>query len=220
MGSKFARYGMDGLRRGRRITYTVETNWKMLCENYSECYHCSLIHPELNRVSHYMSGEIDLINQATVGGWMDLRKDEYQTMSLTGKSNRPPFEGITAEDHRRIHYYIVYPNLLLSLHPDYVMTHTVWPQGTGRSEVVCEFLFDPEEVARPGFDPSDAVDFWDLTNRQDWRACELAYQGTQSGGYTRGRLSPLEWMVHIFDNFVADRLTGKDRPTPLRRTSI
>ena len=220
MGSKFTRYGMDGLRRGRRITYTVETNWKMLCENYSECYHCSLIHPELNRVSHYMSGEIDLINQATVGGWMDLRKDEYQTMSLTGKSNRPPFRGITTEDHRRIHYYIVYPNLLLSLHPDYVMTHTVWPQGTGRSEVVCEFLFDPEEVARPGFDPSDAVDFWDLTNRQDWRACELAYQGTQSGGYTRGRLSPLEWMVHIFDNFVADRLTGKDRPTPLRRTSI
>jgi len=220
MGTKFARYGMGRLRRGRRVTYAVETNWKMLCENYSECYHCALIHPELNRVSHYMSGEIDLINQATVGGWMDLRRDEYQTMSLSGRSNRPPFKGLPAEDHRRIHYYIVYPNLLLSLHPDYVMTHTVWPQGTGQSEIVCEFLFDPEEAARPDFDPSDAVDFWDLTNRQDWRACELAYQGTQSGGYSRGRLSPLEWMVHIFDNFVADRLTGKDQPTPLRRTSI
>ncbi|MEK7798688.1 MAG: aromatic ring-hydroxylating dioxygenase subunit alpha [Acidobacteriota bacterium] len=217
MGTKFARYGMGGLRRGKRIDYTVATNWKMLAENYSECYHCALIHPELNKVSHYTSGETDLVNQATVGGWMDLRKDEYQTMSLTGRSNRPPFKGITPEDHRRIHYYIVYPNMLLSLHPDYVMTHTVWPDGPGRSAVVCEFLFDAEDVARPDFDPSDAADFWDLTNRQDWRACELTWQGTQSGGYTKGRLSSLEWMVHIFDNFVADRLAGRTEPTPLQR---
>ena len=209
MGTKFARYGMGGLRRGRRIDYTVATNWKMLAENYSECYHCALIHPELNKVSHYTSGETDLVNQATVGGWMDLRKDEYQTMSLSGKSNRPPFKGISPEDHRRIHYYIVYPNMLLSLHPDYVMTHTIWPSGPGRSDIVCEFLFDRDEVARPDFDPSDAVDFWDLTNRQDWHVCELTFQGTQSGGYTKGRLSSLEWMVHIFDNFVADRLAGK-----------
>ena len=209
MGTKFARYGMGGLRRGKRIDYTVATNWKMLAENYSECYHCALIHPELNKVSHYTSGETDLVNQATVGGWMDLRKDEYQTMSLSGKSNRPPFKGISPEDHRRIHYYIVYPNMLLSLHPDYVMTHTIWPSGPGQSDIVCEFLFDRDEVARPDFDPSDAVDFWDLTNRQDWHVCELTWQGTQSGGYTKGRLSSLEWMVHIFDNFVADRLAGK-----------
>jgi Rieske 2Fe-2S family protein len=97
------------------------------------------------------------------------------------------------------------------------MTHTVWPDGPGRSEVVCEFLFDAEDVARPDFDPSDAADFWDLTNRQDWRVCELTYQGTASGGYTKGRLSSLEWMVHIFDNFVADRLAGRTEPAPLER---
>jgi Rieske 2Fe-2S family protein len=218
MGTKFGRFGMGGLRRGKRVAYKVDTNWKMLCENYSECYHCALIHPELNKVSHYTSGEIDLINQATVGGWMELRKEEYQTMSLSGHSNRPPFEGLPAEDLRRIHYYIVYPNMLLSLHPDYVMTHVIWPQDEGRCDIVCEFLFDRNEVARPDFDPSDAVDFWDLTNRQDWRACELAFQGTRSGGYTKGRLSSLEWMVHIFDNFVADRLVGKTEWTPTLRS--
>jgi Rieske 2Fe-2S family protein len=215
MATKFARYRMGTLRLGRRISYTVDSNWKMLAENYSECYHCFLIHPELNRISHYTSGETDLVNQATVGGWMDLREESYNTMSLTGTTRRPPLQGIDAQDHRRIHYYIVYPNLLLSLHPDYVMTHTIWPEGPGRSEVICDFLFAPEEVARPDFDPSDAADFWDLTNKQDWRACELAYQGTRSAGYERGRLSPLEWMVHIFDNFVADRLTGRTRPAPV-----
>ena len=162
--------------------------------------------------------DIDLINQATVGGWMDLRKDEFQTMSLSGKSNRPPLEGLPAEDLRRIHYYILYPNMLMSLHPDYVMTHVVWPQDIGRCDIVCEFLFDPKEVESPNFDPSDAADFWDLTNRQDWRVCELAYKGTQSGGYNKGRLSNLEWMVHIFDNFVADRLLGKTEVTAIHRS--
>ena len=209
MATKFARYRMAGLRRGKRVVYSVASNWKMLAENYSECYHCFLIHPELNRVSHYLSGEMELTNQATVGGWMELREDEFNSMTLSGTTRRPPLEGITQEDQRRIHYYIIYPNLLLSLHPDYVMTHTVWPDGPGRSQIVNEFLFDAREVERPGFDPSDAVDFWDLTNKQDWRACELAFAGTASGGYERGRLSSLEWMVHIFDNFVADRLTGR-----------
>jgi len=219
MTTRFSSYGMGRLRRGRKITYTVDANWKMLAENYSECYHCALIHPELNTVSHYLSGgSLDLVNDAAVGGWMELRKDDYQTMSLSGHTSRPPFPGISEEDHRRIHYYIVYPNLLLSLHPDYVMTHTVWPQGPGRSEIVNEFLLDADEMARPGFDPSDAVDFWDLTNRQDWRACELAQRGVQSAGYDRGRLSALEWMMHIFDNFVADRLTGVKLPAPPRLT--
>jgi Rieske 2Fe-2S family protein len=214
LGSRFKAYRMATLRRARRIDYTVEANWKMVCENYSECYHCALIHPELNRVSHYLSGQTDLVNQATVGGWMDLRRDDYCTMTISGRTERPPFSSIDAQDQRRIHYYIVYPNLLLSLHPDYVMTHTVWPQGADRSLVTCEFLFDREEMAKPGFDPSDAVDFWDLTNKQDWHACELAHLGVKSGGYDRGRLSSLEWMVHIFDNFVADRLTGRVRPAP------
>jgi len=218
MATKFSRFKMGGLRCGKRISYSVDTNWKMLCENYSECYHCALIHPELNKVSHYTSGEIDLINQAAVGGWMELRKEEYETMSLSGKSNRPPFKGLPSEDLRRIHYYIIYPNMLLSLHPDYVMTHVIWPQEVGRCDVVCEFLFDADEVRRPGFDPSDAADFWDLTNRQDWHACELAYQGTESVGYNRGRLSTLEWMVHIFDNFVADRLLGTKEWTPITRS--
>jgi Rieske 2Fe-2S family protein len=217
MGSKFAHYRMGTLKRGKRLTYTVQANWKILAENYSECYHCSLIHPELNKVSHYMSGQTDLVNRAAVGGWMDLRKDEYQTMTLSGQTQRPPLPWLPADEYRKIHYYIVYPNLLLSLHPDYVMTHQVWPVAPDRCEIVNDYLFDPAEVTKAGFDPSDASDFWDLTNKQDWKACELTQQGIGSGGYDRGRLSSLEWMVHIFDNFVADRLIGKPAPLPASR---
>jgi len=206
MAHHFDRYRMSDLKRGRRISYTVASNWKILCENYSECYHCALVHPQLNRISHYRSGEIDLVNAATVGGYMELREPEFNSMTTTGRTVRPPFATIAPEDHRRIHYYIVYPNLFLSLHPDYVMTHTLWPIDPGHTEIVCEFLFAADEVARPEFDPTDAVNFWDETNRQDWMVCERAQLGVQSASYDSGRLSKLEWMTHIFDQFVIDRL--------------
>ena len=68
----------------------------------------------------------------------------------------------------------------MSLHPDYLMTHQVWPVEPGRSIVHCDWFFHPDTIAEPGFDPSDAIDFWDLTNRQDWHVCELQQQGTGS----------------------------------------
>jgi phenylpropionate dioxygenase-like ring-hydroxylating dioxygenase large terminal subunit len=209
MATYFERYRIGSLRNGHRIRYSIAANWKILCENYSECYHCFLVHPQLNRVSHYRSGQIELINPATVGGYMELREPEFNTMSGTGRTSRRPFATIAPEDHRRIHYYIIYPNIFLSLHPDYVMTHTLWPAGPGRTDIECEFLFDPREMTVPGFDPSDAVRFWDETNRQDWSVCERAHLGTGSSSYDRGRLSRLEWMTHIFDKFVADRLLGR-----------
>jgi len=215
MAHHFDRYRMESLRLGRREAYDVGSNWKILCENYSECYHCFLVHPELNRISHYRSGETDLVNGAAVGGYMELREPEFNSMTVSGKTARLPFATIDPEDHRRIHYYILYPNMFLSLHPDYIMTHLLWPIAPGRTEIVCDFLFAAEEVSRPGFEPSDAVDFWDATNRQDWKVCERAQLGTQSSSYDRGRLSRLEWMTHTFDRFVADRLTGTTQPSPV-----
>ena len=95
------------------------------------------------------------------------------------------------------------PNLLISLHPDYVMTHRLDPVAPGRTEVECQWLFAPEAVGRAGFDPSFAVDFWDLTNRQDWAACEGVQRGVASRGYRQGPLSTEEDAVAQFTRLVA-----------------
>ena len=199
-----ARYPIGSLRRARRIEYEVAANWKVIGENYSECYHCPGVHPQLNRLSPYDRGRNLESAGPWAGGWMEL-VDTAQTMSTDGGGHgRPPLAGIGAENTRRVYYFVVWPNLLLSLHPDYVMTHQVWPINAERSRVVCEWHFDPEVMARPGFDPSDAVDFWDLTNRQDWAVCERQQIGTRSRGYVAGRYSLMEDMVHAFDLMVAD----------------
>jgi glycine betaine catabolism A len=120
---------------------------------------------------------------------MDL-VDGAQTMSLDGRSGTTPLPGLSGPRLRQVAYLQVVPNLLLSLHPDYVMTHVLEPVAPGRTRVVCQWLFGSEAVAVEDFDPAYAVDFWDLTNRQDWAACEGVQRGVTSRGYRPGPLSP------------------------------
>jgi Rieske 2Fe-2S family protein len=135
-----------------------------------------------------------------------------ETMSTDGRRHgRPPLPGIDEDDLQRIYYYLVWPNFLVSLHPDYLLTHQVLPVEPGRSIVHCDWFFHPDTIAGEGFDPSDAIDFWDLTNRQDWHACELQQQGTKSRAYTPGRYSNQEDSVHAFDIMCADRYANDGR---------
>ena len=103
---------------------------------------------------------------------------------------------------------MVFPNVLLSLHPDYVMTHLLTPLGPGRTRVRCSWSFSPEDVERPGFDPGYASDFWDITNRQDFSACESVQRGLGSEHWAPGQLGPDEDGVYQFVTMVARGYRG------------
>ena len=173
---------------GARHSYEIAANWKLIHENYQECYHCSEIHPALCKVTPPDSGySIDLLG-LFVAGPMDLRED-VETMSLDGRSGGVPIPGLTGNQLREIGYFGVFPNLLISPHPDYVLTHRIEALAPDRSFIECEWLFPPEAWDRPGFDPAYAVDFWDITNREDWAACESLQRSAASRGYRPGPLS-------------------------------
>ena len=195
---KFAAWHLPALRVAHRIEYDVQANWKLLVENYSECYHCPLIHPALVQLSPAQSGRNDLAEGPFLGGYMILNHPGG-SMTISGSTARPPIGDVAGEDLNRVYYYAIFPTLLLSLHPDYVMAHTLWPQRAGRTRIVCEWLFAPETMAQPGFDPSDAVAFWDMTNRQDWHVCELSQLGVRSRAYTPGPYAHQEGLLDAFD---------------------
>lgn len=200
------RYHLDELRPGGSTVYEVEANWKGIVENYSECLHCPAVHPELNALSDYRSGATVPGEGNWSGGSMTLN-DHAETMG-TGEghaSHRPAIGGLSDEDIRSVYYFALLPNALVSLHPDYVMLHTLWPRAVDRTEVTCEWLFEPATIARDDFDPSDAVEFWDMVNRQDWHVCELSQLGVGAKGYVAGRYSADEGDVHAFDTLVAER---------------
>jgi Rieske 2Fe-2S family protein len=202
LGEMIGNHRPEELVTAARQDYEVGANWKILVENYHECYHCPSIHPELCKVSPPKSGEDHEAQGAWVGGSMEL-EDHAETMSLTGESFAPRLGYLAEGQEREVYYYQLFPNLLISLHPDYVLTHRLRPLAPDRTAVECEWLFSREAVETEGFDPSYASDFWDVTNGQDWRACEGVQRGVSSRGYRQGPLSPEESTVGKFVAMVA-----------------
>ena len=192
----------EGLVVGARHSYEVRANWKLIHENFQECYHCSEIHPELCKVTPPDSGYSYDMQGMFVAGPMDLR-DDAETMSLDGKSRGIPLPGLSGRQLREIGYFGVWPNLLISPHPDYILTHRIEPLSPGVSFVECEWLFPPELVERSDFDPAYAVEFWDITNREDWHACESLQRAVTSRGRRPGPLSAWEAGVYLFTTMLA-----------------
>ncbi len=200
LDSRFDKWRIGALREAQHIDYLLACNWKLAFQNYSECYHCPLVHPQLDRVSPWDSGRNDLNEGTVLGGFMSLRHPGG-SMTLSGATTRKPLPGLPATEHDHVYYYTVFPSMLLSLHPDYVMVHYMTPLGVDRTAVRCAWLFDQDEMKRPGFDPSDAVEFWDITNRQDWHVCELSQLGVSSRAYTPGPYAQAEGVLHAFDRY-------------------
>jgi len=210
VSERLRRYPLGELRVARRIEYDIAANWKVMLENYNECYHCGPVHPELCRLvpAFRQRGGADLDWERGIphreGAW---------TFTGSGTSSRAPFEGLSEDERVRHKGELVYPNLLLSLSAEHVAAFTIRPHAPGRTTVICEFLFHPDEMAQPGFDPSDAVDFWDLVNRQDWSICESVQRGMTSRVFQTGYYAPMEsWSLDI-RKYVGERIgdagTGK-----------
>ena len=185
---KIRRYPLDTLVLGVRLRYEVAANWKVIAENYNECYHCGPVHPELSRlVPAFAGGGSDL-------SWDDgvPHRDGAWTFTMSGTTDRSPFPDL--DEHERVKHKgeLVYPNLLLSLAAEHVAAFVLRPLGVDRTEVTCDLLFAPDEAARPTFDPGDAVELWDLVNRQDWVVCESVQRGMSSRVYRQGWYAPME----------------------------
>jgi phenylpropionate dioxygenase-like ring-hydroxylating dioxygenase large terminal subunit len=201
---KFAAWNLHELRTHARHEYHVKANWKLIVLNYNECLHCPILHPLLTRITDTMSGDNDTPQPNYIGGSM-LFRGTAQTMSMDGQRRRDYLPGLNVEQRKQVLYYALYPNLLLSLHPDYVMAHRLWPLAPDRTHVVCEWYFHPAEMAKPGFVADDAQEFWDQTNREDWAISELSQQGITSRAYTPGPYSPREALLMAFDRMILER---------------
>ena len=197
------RYPLAELRVAHRIEYPVAANWKVILENYNECYHCGPVHPELCRLvpAFKQRGGSELDWERGIP-----HRDGAWTFTASGTTTRAPFPGLDADEQVRHKGELIYPNLMLSLSADHAAAFRLQPEAPERTTVVCEFLFHPDEIARPGFDPSDAVEFWDLVNRQDWTICESVQRGMGSRRFTTGFYAPMEsWSLDI-RRYVGERL--------------
>jgi Rieske 2Fe-2S family protein len=203
---RFEKHEMDKLTTVHRTETLVHANWKVIVENYNECYHCSGVHPELCRIvpafKEKGGSNLDWDNGVP-------QAEGTFTFTMTGRSDRSPFPGLDDDEQVRHKGELAYPNLMLSLSADHAAAFMLVPKAPDRTLVVVDFLFHPDEIAKPTFDPSDAVEFWDLVNRQDWAVCEGVQSGMTSRRFTFGWYAPMEDMSLDIRRYVGERL-GED----------
>ena len=200
---RIKRYPLGELRIARRIGYEVEANWKVILENYNECYHCGGVHPELCKVvpAFKQKGGMDLDWERGVphreGAW---------TFTMSGTTNRKPFAGLNEDEQTRHKGELLYPNFMLSLSAEHAAAFTLWPTSPSHTTILCDFLFHPSEIAQSDFNPNDAVEFWDITNRQDWVICESVQRGMASRVFRQGFYAPMENMSLDIRRYIGGRL--------------
>ncbi|MDQ3325848.1 MAG: aromatic ring-hydroxylating dioxygenase subunit alpha [Actinomycetota bacterium] len=189
------RYGISDLIVGHTITYDVASNWKSIAENFMECYHCATIHPELTAaLPQFASG------YGTVSGGVGagaVLADDRAAFTLSGRAAHRRLPGLLDSDDRLFYGIVLRPNAFIILVSDHVLFFRADPMAAGHTRVVVDWLFHLDEVRRPGFDPADSVRIMDITNRQDFAACERCHAGMRSPDY-RGVLVPAEHVICDF----------------------
>ncbi len=200
---RLARYPLQALQIGRSLHYEVAANWKVVLENYNECYHCAGVHPELCRIvpafRHQGGAELDWERGIPHrgGAW---------TFTADGTSARAPFPTLSEEEKTRHKGELIYPNFMLSLAADHVAAFSLWPRGPSATAIVCDLLFHSDEAAKRSFDPTDVAGFWDMVNRQDWAVCEGVQAGMRSQAFDRGYYAPMEDASLDIRRYIAARL--------------
>ena len=193
---------MGDLRSGTSITYEVQANWKLVLENFLECYHCAPMHPEFCALlPGFKSGQI------YAGDESASLAEGIEAFSMSGKASRSPLPGLSETEARSYYGIVVSPNVLLNFLPDHLVMHTLFPTSPTTCQVVCDWLFAADEVARPDFHPQDTVEIFDLVNRQDWEVCELTQLGMFSRAYASGGVYvPAEAHIRELADFILSRL--------------
>jgi Rieske 2Fe-2S family protein len=201
----FAQWHLPSLRVAHRVVYDLKANWKLILQNYSECYHCPTLHPELTELSAASSAANNLYRGLFLGGPMTI-EPPHTSLSTTGQRTLPVLGDVAGEDLQRAYYYSLFPNLLLSLQPDFVIVDRLEPISYNCTRVICEWLVAPETIAHPNFDLSPVVHFWDTVNWQDWQICESMQIGLQSRAYTPCFYSGKESLLAEIDREVLKAL--------------
>ncbi len=200
-------YGVEGLALARRITYDVAANWKLVVENFMECYHCATIHPELTEVlPGFAQG---YAAQTNVGQGAAMGTDGFTVDGSAGLGRLP---GVADAQDGRYFAVTVAPQVFVNLVPDHVIVHRMFPLAADRTVIECDWLVDPAVVVA-GVDVSRSVELFDRVNRQDFDACERCQLGMSSRVYADGGgLAPTEHHISAFHRWVRTCL-GELAPT-------
>jgi len=196
-------YDVANLEVGRRIVYDVKANWKLIIENFMECYHCATIHPELTEVlPEFADG---YAAQYFVGHGAEFG-DEIKGFTIDGSEGLDRIPGVSDDQDRRYYAITVKPQVFINLVPDHVIFHRMYPLAVDHTIVECDWLYLPG-VVDSGKDVSRSVELFHRVNQQDFDACERCQPTMSSRIYRNGGvLVPSEHHIGLFHDWLQGQL--------------
>ena len=196
-------YDIASLSVGRRVVYDVAANWKLIVENFMECYHCATIHPELTEVlPEFAQG---LAAQYYVGHGAEFGSD-ISGFTIDGSAGFDTLPGVTEDQDRRYYAVTIKPTVFVNLVPDHIIFHRMYPLAPDRTIVECDWLYTAD-VVEQGRDVSRSVELFHRVNQQDFDACERTQPAMSSRAYRNGGvLVPSEHHIAEFHEWVVSRI--------------
>ncbi len=193
--SNLDHYAVDTLAVGKRIVYDVKANWKLIVENFMECYHCATIHPELTEVlpefADGLAAQVFVNHGAAFG-------DDIKGFTVDGSAGFDLLPGVSADQARKYYAITIKPQVFINMVPDHIIFHRMYPVAADRTIVECDWLYAPS-VVESGADLTASVELFHRVNSQDFEACEQTQPSMSSRMYRDGGvLVPAEHHISMF----------------------
>ncbi|CAG1012055.1 MAG: aromatic ring-hydroxylating dioxygenase subunit alpha [Rhizobiaceae bacterium] len=206
---------LEDLIAGHVFRTVLKCNWKVFWENFNECLHCPGVHKHLSAlVPIYGRGLMVRHDDPEWARNADNDAPEFsgglrpgaETWSEDGRAHGPSFPGLSDRDRAAGQTYVVsLPSMFVVGHVDYVRSVRLSPLGPEETELTAEWLFTPEQLAAPGFDIANIVDFGLRVLEEDADICEVNQRGLRSARHDRGVLMPEEYDIHRFHQWVRNQ---------------
>lgn len=202
----YERFGLDQLRIGHTSGVEVAANWKIIIGNYNECLHCTIVHPQLvARIPSYRSGA--LYEPGLPDGAVRIA-DDGEGLATTSRSRFALLPGMTEDDRGLYFGSTVLPNMFIDITNREAVVTRILPLSAERCLLESEYLFHPDDIAAPDFDPSDFVAFNETVNGQDIAVCERLQRGVRSRSFDHGVYTEKDSYVAEFERAYREQMTA------------
>lgn len=223
-----ANWPLEELRPVHQEIHTIDCNWKIYWENYSECYHCPRIHPELCKIMPVYAEAV--FDDADLPGWQPRFEgdkgyarvsNDATTWTMDGKTTLSPLEGLTEEEQDQgLVFMSIMASFYIAAHPDYVRSVRIVPKGPATTDLVVDWLLPASagDIDKDAIERIRALPM--LVIEQDGAACELNQQGISNRPFEHGILVPQEYELWRFHEWLRGRLGKVDTPVstvPVKR---
>lgn len=214
--SSFDTYETSSAKVACSKTYQVRANWKLVMENFLECYHCGGSHPEFCSVfdlKRYFDHNRERLNGERLPPLATLLRPGAKSLTITGDyvvsklfPRRDTDRSAGAGPVRIPAYGGTGVSLSAMIaFPDYAITFIFLPLDVAHTEVRCDWLVAGDAQEGVDYKADEVAALWDVTNRQDWRLCELNQLGVQSRSYEPGPHSTIgePYIADFLDSYLA-----------------